>query len=158
MPQMYFSHKGQSMWFSLIATALLTVAPERAVVASDSADVIAVVAKFHAALSAGDSTAALALLAPDVMILETGGVETREQYRSGHLRGDITFARSVHSTRAVTQVRIDGNTAWVVSTSATQGESNGRPVNSTGAELMVLRKAAGVWQIAAIHWSSRSRR
>jgi len=140
--------------------AVLAIQPAQRVsaAATDSADVVAVVARFHAALTAGDSTAALALLASDVMILESGGVETREQYRSGHLRGDIAFARSIQSTRAVAQVRIDGTTAWVVSTSVTQGESNGRQVNSTGAELMVLRKAAGAWQIVAIHWSSRARR
>lgn len=126
--------------------------------ATDSSAVVAVVSGFHAALSSGDSTAALALLAPDVMILESGGVETREEYRSGHLRGDINFARSVPSTRTVTQVRIDGNTAWVVSTSVTQGESNGRQVNSAGAELMVLRRTPAGWRIVAIHWSSRTRR
>jgi hypothetical protein len=31
-------------------------------------------------------------------------------------------------------------------------------VNSTGAELMVLRRDGDGWRIVAIHWSSRTRR
>jgi phosphoglycerate dehydrogenase-like enzyme len=49
---------------------------------SDSAAVASVIERFHAALAAGDSTAALALLAPDVTVLESGGLETLEEYRS----------------------------------------------------------------------------
>jgi ketosteroid isomerase-like protein len=144
-----------------IGTVAATLADPRPAAAQsqpDSAAVVAVVAQFHAALSAGDSTAALALLAPDVIILESGGMETREQYRSGHIRGDIAFASAVPSTRTVAQVRIDGNAAWVVSTSIAQGETNGRQVNSAGAELMVLRRTGDGWRIVAIHWSSRARR
>ena len=39
-----------------------------------------------------------------------------------------------------------------------QGQFNGRAVNSTGAELMVLTKSGAGWLIRAIHWSSRNRR
>ncbi len=38
------------------------------------------------------------------------------------------------------------------------GEFRGRPVNSAGAELMVLTRVQGTWKISAIHWSSRTRR
>ena len=61
----------------------------------DSSDVAATVDRFHAALSAGDSTGALALLADDAVILESGGVETRDEYRSHHLPADIAFAQAV---------------------------------------------------------------
>jgi hypothetical protein len=47
--------------------------------------------------------------------------------------------------------------AWVVGTSTTRGEYRGRPVNSAGAELMVLTRTPHGWRIAAIHWSSRRR-
>src|SRR5262249_34985242 len=53
-----------------------TIAPP-----NDSADVAAVVQRFHAALAAGDSLAALELLSDDVVILESGGAETRADYR-----------------------------------------------------------------------------
>lgn len=126
---------------------------------SDSAAAVAVVSAYHRALETGDSTAALALLTADVVILESGGVETREEYRGHHLPGDIAYARAVPSARTVRQVKIQGATAWVSSTSIAQGTFNGRAVHSSGAELVVLTRGAdGQWRIAAIHWSSRARR
>lgn len=133
--------------------------PAAATARSDSAAAAAVVERFHGALAAGDSAAALALLAPEATILESGGVETRTEYRGHHLPGDIEFARAVRSERAPIRVTIRGDVAWTVSTSTTQGEFRGRQINSSGAELMVLTRAAdGGWRISAIHWSSRARR
>ena len=125
---------------------------------SDSSDVVAVVARFHEALATGDSARALAVLALDVMILESGSIETRDEYRAHHLPADIQFARAVPSTRTVTRVTVQGDVAWLVSSSVTQGQNNGRAVNSAGAELVVLRRTTLGWQISAVHWSSRSRR
>ncbi|MEX0908905.1 MAG: nuclear transport factor 2 family protein, partial [Gemmatimonadaceae bacterium] len=121
-------------------------------------DVDAQLAVVHAARAAGDSAAALSYLDDDVVVLESGGVETREEYRSHHLPADIAFARAVPANRAPMRVRVQGDVAWVSSTSVTQGEFNGRAVNSTGAELMVLRRTESGWKISAIHWSSRARR
>ncbi|MGQ0640867.1 MAG: DUF4440 domain-containing protein [Gemmatimonadaceae bacterium] len=131
---------------------------EVALAASDSSDVVAVVMGYHAALASGDSTAALALLALDAIIVETGGIETREQYRSGHLRGDIGFASGIKSERGPVRVVVHGDVAWATSTSSTQGEYRGRPINSASAELMVLSRMPNGWKIRAIHWSSRARR
>lgn len=125
---------------------------------SDSANVVQVVARFHAALASGDSAAALGLLDRDAIILESGAAETREEYRSHHLAADIEFARAVKSKQSVVRVRLSGNAAWVASTSATKGQFADRPIDSDGAELVVLRKVEGRWRIAAIHWSSRARR
>lgn len=125
---------------------------------SDSADVAAVVDQFHRALATGDSAAALALLAPDAEILESGGVETRAEYRSHHLPGDIAFARAVRSQREPIRVRVRGDVAWATSTSTAQGQYRDRAVNSQGAELMVLTRTLQGWRIAAVHWSSRARR
>jgi len=130
-------------------------------VRNDSADVVNAIARFHAALTSGDSVAAISLLAPEVMVLETGEVQTLTDYRAQHLPGDIAYAQAVPSTRSITQVVVRGDVAWVSSTSVTQGEYRGRPVNSAGAELVVLtRNASGgsSWKISAIHWSSRARR
>lgn len=126
---------------------------------TDSADVAGVVGAYHHALSTGDSAAALALLAPDAVILESGGMETRAEYRNHHLPGDIAFARAVRAERAPVRVAVRGDVAWAWSTSVTQGNYRGRAVNSAGAELMVLtRTNDGRWLISAIHWSSRARR
>lgn len=126
---------------------------------TDSAAVATAVESYHTALATGDSVAALALLAPDAVILESGGVETRAEYRNHHLPGDIAFARAVRAERTPVRATVRGDVAWAWSTSVTQGEYRGRPVNSAGAELMVLTRGPdGRWLINAIHWSSRARR
>lgn len=121
----------------------------------DSAAVVGVVASFHAALRAGDSVTALRLLNQDAIILESGGAETRAEYRSHHLPEDIKFARAVESRESLLRVSLSGNIAWVASTSASEGTFAGRRMNSAGSELMVLRRTEAGWKIAAIHWSSR---
>lgn len=142
-----------------LLVALMAAAPLAAAepVRSDSTDIVAAVNRFHAALVAGDSAAVDRLLSPQVVILESGGVETRTQYLGGHLKGDMAYAQAVPSERGSVAVMIKGDVAWASSTSTTKGEYRGRAINSVGAELMVLVRTAAGWQIAAIHWSSRSR-
>lgn len=123
--------------------------------AADSAG--ATVTAFHAALASGDSAAALALLAPDVAILESGGRETLTEYRSHHLPGDIRFARSVPAKRQPLQVTVVGEVAWAAGTSESAGTIEGRSIASFGAELVVLSRTPSGWRIRAIHWSSRRR-
>jgi len=106
----------------------------------------------------GDSAGAMALLADDVLVLESGSLETRAEYREHHLAADMMFAAAVPSVRTPTRIAVRGDVAWVVSTSQTRGTYREREVNSSGAELMVLTRQAGTWRISAIHWSSRAAR
>lgn len=124
----------------------------------ESLDVVSVVNAYDDALRKGDSTAALALLADDAVILESGGVETRAQYRSHHLPADMEFAKSVPSQSSGVNVKVRGDVAWSWSASTTEGSFRGRQINSVGAELMVLTRTPTGWKISAIHWSSRTRR
>ena len=138
-------------------------APERAtaterLINPDSIAVLQVVEQYSAALTAGDSAKALSLLTPDAVVLESGGMETRDEYRSHHLSADIAFSSGVPSQRTVRRVQVKGDMAWIASTSTSQGEFRGRAVNSSGAELMVLTRSPDGWRISAIHWSSRARR
>ena len=121
----------------------------------DSTAILATVTAFHAALAAGDSAAALALLAPDAVVLESGEVETRAEYAAHHLAADIEFSRAVPSQRVVTLVHHEGAVAWVAATSTARGTFRDRAVASQGAELMVLSRTDIGWRIRAIHWSSR---
>jgi ketosteroid isomerase-like protein len=123
----------------------------------DSSSAAGTVHAFHDALARGDSAVALALLAPDVAILESGEVETLSAYRAHHLPADIDYARAVPSTSSPFQVTVQGDVAWAVSTSETKGTFRGRPIDSVGAELMILSRTAAGWRIRAIHWSSRRR-
>jgi ketosteroid isomerase-like protein len=124
---------------------------------ADSIAVVRTVERFHAALSLGDIATVAALLDSSAVVLESGEYETRSDYLHHHLPADIGFARAVPSTRQVRRVAQRGSAAWVVSTSRASGTFNGRPVNSDGAELMVLTRTTAGWRIAAIHWSSHRR-
>lgn len=113
---------------------------------------------FHEALARGDAVEATRLPAADAVILEEGQQETREDYRSHHLSADIAFTRAVPARVAEIQVAVVADVAWASCTSVTRGIHRGRRVNSAGAELMVLSRTATVWEIRAIHWSSRNLR
>ncbi|HET6229740.1 MAG TPA: nuclear transport factor 2 family protein [Longimicrobiaceae bacterium] len=126
--------------------------------AGDSAAVAEMVERFHRALAEGDSAAALALLASDVLIQESGEQESRSEYRSRHLAADIEFARTVRTRQGQVHVRVRRDVAWASSTSTSDGTFRGRAISSAGAELMVLAREAGAWRITAIHWSSHPRR
>lgn len=140
-----------------VAVAILATATSLPAQAHDSTAVAITVDRFHQALATGDSATAMNLLAPDAVILESGGMETRAEYRSHHLPADIAFARAVPRDRGPIRVTVRDDVAWATSTSVTRGEYRDREVNSSGVELMVLTRAPEGWEIAAIHWSSRAR-
>ena len=142
---------------SALASLPALAGPALAQANGDSAAVVTVVDGYHRALAEGDSSAVLALLADDAVIIESGSIESRQEYRSHHLPADIAFARAVKGTRSPVQVAVRGDVAWTTGTSTTRGSYRGKAVNSSGAELMVLTRAGDSWKISAIHWSSRNR-
>lgn len=125
--------------------------------ADDSTAVVQLVARFHKALEEADSAAALALLAGDAVILESGDRETREEYRAHHLASDIAFTRAVPDHPGPRRAVVLGEAAWVTSTGVSQGSYRGRTIDAATAELMVLSRKDEGWVIRAIHWSSHSR-
>jgi ketosteroid isomerase-like protein len=141
---------------AVILPATAVVAPALAQ-ARDSATVAGIVERYHHALASADSAAALALLAPDAVILESGAVESLQEYRSHHLPADIAFARAVKTIRSPVLVAVQGDVAWTHATSTTSGTYRGKPLNSTGAESVVLTRSGAGWIIRSIHWSSHDR-
>lgn len=125
----------------------------------DSSSAVHAVEAFHAAVARGDSAAVLAMLSPDVVVAEAGDVERYAEFRNHHLAADIAFAKAIPGSHTLVSALLEGNTAWVTSTSIAQGQFNGRAVNSAGAELVVLTRARvdAPWMIRAIHWSSHRR-
>ena len=144
-------------------TAPGTLAPTGAAASATSATIpevttaAATVAAFHAALARGDSGAAVAMLAADVVVAESGELQSLAEYRGHHLAADIAFARAIPLLRTVAATGAMGDAAWVTATTVANGQFNGRAVRSSGAELMVLSRdgSAAPWRIRAIHWSSR---
>ena len=116
----------------------------------------AVVAAFHAALTAGDSAAAVSLLDSQVVIFESGGAElSAAEYAGHHLPGDMAFSAGVTRTIEDQQVHTAGDVAWVLTRSRTTGTYRDQPIDVRGVETMVLRRTAEGWRIVHVHWSSR---
>ena len=145
---------------SLIAFALLAAATPAAAQSPrpDSAAAVAVVHQYEAALASGDSARAVSLLADDVVILESGAIESRAEYLAHHLGADIKASQGSKGVRTVIKVSVVGDVAFIAS--KTVNPPTGAPGNtgSEMAELMVLSRSGGAWKISAIHWSSRRRR
>lgn len=111
---------------------------------------------FHAALTSGDKAAAVELLAPDVLIFESGYVErSRAEYASHHLDGDIAFSKTASRTVLRRGERIDGKTAVTWQETETKGNSKGKEVHVLGTETAVLERKGDKWVIVHVHWSSR---
>ena len=122
--------------------------------APDAAAITAAAESFHQALAAGQPDAVMSLLQPDALIVETGTVQTRDEYQREHLMADIAYARAVPSKQRTLVVRQEGNAAWVTCTFQVTGKFEGKPINNLAAETMVLTKTPEGWRIRTLHWSS----
>lgn len=114
-----------------------------------------VVMAFKAALAAGDSTAALSHLHPELIVFEGGHAETLEEYRAGHLASDMEFAGAVEFETTNADIQLHPYTALWLSAYTAKGTFRGREIDAHGVESMVLVPAGDGWKILHIHWSSR---
>jgi len=118
-------------------------------------EVRGVVDLFKTSLRSGDSTTVIRLLHPEVRIYEGGHAETREEYRSGHLRGDIAFLAGLTSETLWDQVVVGEELVLYMSEYRTTGQYRDREIDSHGTETLVLVSTDDGWRIRHIHWSSR---
>lgn len=115
----------------------------------------ATVDAFHAALRRGDMNAAAALLADDALIFEEGGVErSKAEYVVEHLPADAAFSKVVHSMITRRAGGANASFAWVASEGRMTGTHDGKAVNRSTTETMLLRRAGSAWKVIHIHWSS----
>lgn len=115
--------------------------------------------RFSAALKAGDTKSLEALLAPDVLILESGGAErSRQEYLSHHAISDAAFLKDASSQLLRRTARRDGDVVWIGSESELHAKKDGKPLTLLSTETMVLRRSGGDWRIVHIHWSSRPKK
>ncbi len=142
--------------YTALATVVLLLGGCAAAPANES-DVTAVLESFYGAMKTGDKVAAMRVLAPDAVFLESGKLETRAEYEANHLPADIEFESQVTGKRAPWRVTIKGDTAWVITTTEYEGTFDGSPVDFVSAQLAVLSRDDGQWSIRSIHWSSRRR-
>jgi ketosteroid isomerase-like protein len=137
------------------ALAILLAACAAPPAPTSESEVTAVVESFYGAIKKGDAAAAMSVIAPDAVFLESGNLETRAEYEANHLPADIEFESQVTGQRGPMRVTFEGNTAWVIATTEYMGTFDGKPVSFVSAQLVVLTRESGSWRIRTIHWSSR---
>ena len=112
---------------------------------------------FYAAMKNADNARAMSHIAEDAVFVESGRLETRDEYEKNHLPADISFEKQVSGKRGEWKITIEDNTAWAIATTEYDGIFDGAPVAFTSAQLAVLSRDADAWRIRSIHWSSRRR-
>jgi len=132
-----------------LATLLASCAQQPST-ADDERAITEALESFYAAMGRGDAAAAMDAIAPDAMFVESGRLETREQYEESHLPADIEFETQVTGRRTIHSVKIEGDAAWVIATTDYDGTFNGRPVKFVGAQLAVLSRQDGRWRIRSV--------
>ena len=139
-----------------IALALVLLSLAVPAPAQNRLDPAGTAAAFSAALVAGDEAAVTSLLAPDVLIYESGGQESsRDEYAAHHMKGDMAFLAKAQVQVIERRHGTSGDLAWVATRSRTTGTYKDKPFDIYGTESLVLRRAAGGWRIVHVQWSSR---
>ncbi|HEX4872586.1 MAG TPA: nuclear transport factor 2 family protein [Nevskiaceae bacterium] len=141
-----------SRWLLAGAGLLLASAAVAATPATEVVD------RFHQALERGDRAGAEAVLAPEVVIFETGFVTSlREDYLAEGFPRDAEFARQTERRVLRRESWQDGNVAWVLSTTLTEGRFGEDRLALEGAESVMLRRDGESWRIMHVHWSAHPR-
>jgi len=129
------------------------------VVDASAQSVVAVVEQFSKALQSADFKRVGELLAPDVLILESGGAErSREEYLGHHAISDAMFLKGAHAQIMQRTARIEGSLAWVGTESELHAMKDGKALTLLSTETMILKKTGADWRIVHIHWSSRPKK
>src|SRR3546814_138918 len=98
---------------------------------------VTVAERFGTALSSGDLDTVKALLAPEVLILESGGAErSREEYLGHHAISDAKFLKDAHRQLMRRRARTAGALAWIGSESELHTEKDGKPLVLLSTETM----------------------
>lgn len=138
---------------TLAALLLATALPATAL---ETMDPVGTAGAFSAALAKGDAATATELLAPDVLIYESGGQESsRDEYTSHHMKGDMAFLAKAQVQVIERRHGAGGELAWVATRSRITGVHKDKPVDIYSTETLVLKRMSGGWRIVHIQWSSR---
>ena len=145
---------GRYLSVAALTALSLTACASQPDTAKDEADVTATLDTFYGAMKAGDTAKAMSMIAQDAQFVESGRLETREEYEKNHLPLDIEFEKQVSGKRGPMRIRINGETAWVIASTEFMGAFNGRDLAFVSRQLAVLSREQEGWRIRSIHWSS----
>ena len=107
------------------------------------------------AIATGDINTLRSIVAPDVLIFESGGMESSlSEYEGHHMLADMTFMKAVRREVISQQVIDLGDSATVVTRSRVHGIYKDQEIDMNSTETLVMRKVNGQWKAVHIHWSS----
>lgn len=123
-----------------------------------AAEAAAVVDEFQKLLAQGKTREASALLDPNVLIFEGGGVErSRAEYASHHLKSDAAFLKSATVAVRSRAGNVVGDLAWIATESQLKTDG-AKPLDLMTTETMVLKRMPEGWRVTHIHWSSKPKK
>jgi hypothetical protein len=109
----------------------------------------------HAAIAAGDEQGVRELLDSDVLIFESGGIESSlEEYASHHMHADMEFLAGVERQILDRDVFEAENLAVVSTRSRLSGRFRDKEVDLFSTETIVLILTDVARKVRHIHWSS----
>jgi len=107
------------------------------------------------AIAMGDINSLRAVVAPDVVIFESGSIESSlTEYEGHHMPADMAFMKAMRREVISQQVIDSGDSATVVTRSRVHGIYKDKEVDLNSTETLVMRKLDGQWKVVHIHWSS----
>ncbi len=121
-----------------------------------SEEVVQVLDNFREAIINNNQEKASELLTDDARILESGGIETKEEYLLHHFHSDGKFLSAMEREVQSQKVEANESTAWVSTASHMHGTYDDGDISINSAELAVLIKTDDGWKISSVHWSSRN--
>ena len=140
----------------LMAGITSTVSSQAEAIENADHPAVVVAAQLSDAITAGEVDTLKALIAPDVLIFESGGVESSlAEYEDHHMPADIAFMKNMSSEVISRRVIEAGDSAIVLTQSRISGVYKEKEVDLSSTETLVLEETDGQWKIVHIHWSSR---
>lgn len=140
--------------FSMLATITNTALAEPSAEGPEAA-----ADALHAAIAAGDTQGIEDILDPEVLIFESGGVESSlEEYASHHMHSDMEFMAGMEREVLTRDVIEAGDMAVVSTRSRLSGSFRDRELDLFSTETLGLAKTEGGWWVRRILWSSPSTR
>lgn len=142
--------------------ALLAAVPTSAQAQADSHGITQWLRSYDAAFNTRDVARLAAFYHPDVTIFEGGGTNDGwADYRDNHLGPELKEMEGLdfsHSNVSAHLLGPDGRTAYVTSEYRLRARIEGKDVDASGLEtLLLVKDAAGAWRIRHSHTSSRRR-
>lgn len=121
----------------------------------DCKAIAAIADQLYQAIRSGDSDTVRTLLAPDVLIFESGHAETSlEEYAGHHMPADMAFLATMDMTLLSRQVTAGRDMAVISSRSRLSGFYQDTEQDIISTETLVLQRTNGDWQVVHVHWSS----